>query len=128
MSKQTTLFDKTVAKKPFFSERQVANSTYFWTMNALWQFYLGKDKKEFFSKAQWEWKEKFKGDIDVQSALSERVKKGTCFSSGQQLVPSFFTGPSTEPSTLLLSAAASNETVADDRMVKMTTVASTTSA
>ena len=68
---------KAVANKAFFSEWQVANSTYFPIVNTLCHLYPGKDKQQFFSKAQWKGKKNFRGDVDSQSALLEWVENST---------------------------------------------------
>ena len=56
----------------------------------MWQLYSGNDRQKFFSAAQREWLEKYKGHDEAITSLLERVK-GTRSSLGEgKLMPSFF--------------------------------------
>ena len=89
MARQATLFGKAAIKEPFFKISSECSS-YYRTINALWQLHPGNDRHEFFRAAQDKWSAKYKGNDDAVAALLERVElQGRSSTDGRRLMPSF---------------------------------------
>ena len=89
MARQATLFGKAAVKEPFFKISSECSS-YYRTINALWQLHPGNDRHEFFRAAQDKWSAKYKGNDDAVAALLERVElQGRSSTDGRRLMPSF---------------------------------------
>ena len=89
MARQATLFGKAAVKEPFFKISSECSS-YYRTINALWQLHPGNDRHEFFRASQDKWSAKYKGNDDAVAALLGRVElQGRSSTDGRRLMPSF---------------------------------------
>ena len=111
MARQATLFGKAAVKEPFFKISSECSS-YYRTINALWQLHLGNDRQELFRAAQDQWSAKYKGNDDAVAALLERVElQGRSSTDGRRLMPSF----------LWATGRSSKEPVADEALPSAST-------
>ena len=93
MSRQATLFGKTVKKQPFFKNNPSPSSPYYQTINSMWQVSKSFDKESFFSDAQKLWKEKYSSN---EAAREELYAEAERVQSGHKSLVSSFLAPRSE--------------------------------